>query len=357
MKKNWILKEYKDGDEKSINSLLNHVYKISRDISYWQWEFKGNPKGFYTILAKDGNSIIGHLASVNREIKVGEEESLASLEVEGVTHPDYQRQGIFVALGQKLLDHLKKENKLLVYGFPNYNALPGHRKLGCTEIMTLNILIRPVDFKRISEKTASNGILRFFLKVGGQIAFNLFYRPKAIPLREGVVIKVINEFDSRFDEFWNDEKSQYEIILKRDSEYLKWRYSDPPNKDYKIYIAEKEGRILTWMVVRTMDKFGLKNGAIVDILSRPDCKDVMINMLGIIERDFIREKVDLIACSVPKWSGYHKILRKSGFISCPKRLNPKEEAFIIYPLSSELDREYLSKASNWYITWGDTDVV
>jgi hypothetical protein len=357
MKGKWSLRDYEDGDEEQINPLLNQVYKINRDLPYWKWEFKGNPRGFNMVLAVDGERIIGHLASLKRMIKMGDSEELASMEVEGVTHPEYQRQGIFVALGKRILSDLKKENVSMAYGFPNENALPGHRKLNCVELFKLHIMIRPVNFKRISNKIASNRILGGLYSIGGRLAFKLFYRPRISQIDKDIKIRIVNDFDRRFDEFWEKIKTQHDIILKRNSDYLHWRYKQCPTKQYKIFVAEKDGDIHAWAVVRTLEKFGLKNGAIVDILALPDCEDIVGNLLSNIEKHFVKERVDLMACSIPRSSIYYKILRKSGYMDCPRRLNPKEEPFIIYPLSNDVDVERLKKASNWFITWGDTDVV
>ncbi|UCE37900.1 MAG: GNAT family N-acetyltransferase [Thermoplasmata archaeon] len=356
MNKNWLIRNYEDGDEDKINTLLNFVYKINRSLSYWYWEFKGNPEGSKILLAVDESNIVGHLASLKRKIKIHESEILASLEVEGVTHPKYGRQGIFVTLGQKMLSESKKEGIDIVYGFPNENALPGHRKLKCFEIFSLHVMIRPVDFKKVSQKMFSNRILVFFANLAGRAAFKVFYRPKR-PHYDDMVIKTITQFDSRTDDLWKEAQAAHDIILRRDSTYLNWRYTQCPEKHYKIFVAEKDNILLAWVVVRILEKFGLNNGAIVDLLASPNQKEAVHALILKAMEDLQQEGVDLMACSIPKSSDYYKILKKCGFITCPKNLNPKEEPFIIYPLSEELNLEFVKEPANWFITWGDTDVV
>jgi hypothetical protein len=357
MNKKWSLRYYNEGDEKNINPLLNSVYKINRGLSYWIWEFKNNPKGFKTLLATDENAIVGHLSALNREVIIGDREIPASMEVEGVTHPKYQRQGIFVALGRKLLSDMEKEGVALVYGFPNENALPGHRKLHCIELFTLHIMIRPLNFKNISKMRFSNKILGSLAKFAGKLAFGILYRPKKPQIREGVKIKTISKFDRRFDDFWNKVKENQNIILKRDSTYLNWRYTQCPEKQYKIYIAERNNELLAWVVVRVLKRFGLNNGAIVDMMGRHNHEDTVHALIQKAVEDFKQIDVDLVACSVPNSNSYDKILKKCGFTTCPESLNPKKEAFIIYPLSTKLNMNLVKNAANWYITWGDTDVV
>lgn len=357
MNKSWSIREYNDGDEEKINSLLNQVYKLDRSLSHWYWEFLNNPEGFNTLLAVDENHIIGHLAALKRKINIGELEIPASIEVEGVTHPKYGRQGIFVSLGEKLLSDLEKEHIALVYGFPNENALHGHRKLNCIELFKLHVMIRPLNFKKVSEKSLSNKISRFFAIVAGRITFSLFYRPKKPRIESGVEIKMLDEFDSRFDDFWKKAQAHFNIILKRDSKYLNWRFIRNPSRKYEVFVALKDEQILAWIIVRVFERYGLKNGAIVDMLALPESKGAAQALIHTAIEHFKQKDVDLMACSIPKWSDYYTVLKKCGFATCPKKLNPKEESFIVYPLSTEIDIDFVKKGTNWYITWGDTDVV
>jgi hypothetical protein len=357
MNKKWSLRYYKEGDEEEINPLLNSVYKINRGLPYWIWEFKNNPGGFKTLLATHKNTIVGHLSALNRGIIIGNKETLASMEVEGVTHPKYQKQGIFVALGQKLLSDMKKEGVVLVYGFPNENALPGHRKLRCIELFTLHIMIRPLNFKNVAKMRFSNRILGSLAHLAGKLTFGILYRAKKVKTPKGVVIKTISVFDSRFDDFWSTVKTNQNIILKRDSIYLNWRYTQCPEKQYKIYIAERNNELLAWMVVRVLKRFGLNNGAIVDMMGKTNQEDTLHTLILKAVEDFKLKDVDLVACSVPKSNGYYKILKNCGFATCPDSLNPKKEAFIVYPLSEEPNMDLVKNANSWYITWGDTDVV
>jgi hypothetical protein len=357
MNKKWSIRDYDEGDEININPLLNLVYKINRGLTYWIWEFKNNPGGFKTLLATDGSSIIGHLSALKREIKIGDMETIASMEVEGVTHPKYQKKGIFVALGRKLLSDLEKEGVALVYGFPNENAIYGHRKLHCIELFTLHIMIRPLNIKKISKMRFSGKIPSSFANLAGKLTFGLLYRPKKPNIDEEVEIKIITEFDNRFDDFWNNVKTGQNIIFKRNSKYLNWRYTQCPEKHYKIYVAERNNEVLAWVVVRIIKRFGYNNGAIVDLLGQPNHVDTLHALILQAVDDFKQKDVDLVACSVPKSSNYYRILKKCGFATCPNSLNPKKEAFIIYPLSGKLNMDLVKNAANWYITWGDTDVV
>ena len=357
MNKIWSIRDYNDGDEQKINDLFNSIFNKTRTLDHWNWEFKKNPDGSKMLVAVDEERVIAHLGSLHRKIKIGKENSSASLEVDGVTHPDFGHRGIFVALGKRLLAESEKEGIDIVIGFPNENALPGHRKLNCVELFSLHVMIRPVNFKNMSKKLFSNKFLCLLSEVVGKFMFGVFYRVRKPKIRGNVTLKSIPEFDERFDRFWEEASSSHPIILHRDSRYLNWRYVECPGQYYQKFVAEKEDRVLAMVVVRVLERYGLTNGAIVDILALPNHENITHALLLKAIEHLKEKRVDMIACSVPEWSVYNMLLKKCGFVKCPKRLNPKEEPFIIYPFSKEVDIDFIKNPSNWYITWGDTDVV
>jgi len=357
MEKNWFIRGYNNGDEQKINELFNSLFDRNRTIEDWYWKFKGNPEGVKLLVAVDNDLIIGHLGSLHRRIKIGQGKTLASLEVDGMTQPDYGRRGIFVTMGKRLLSDLEKEDIGIVFGFPNDKALPGHRKLNCVELFSLHVMVRPVNFRNISKKLFSNRFFRLIGEKMGKFTFRVVYRVRKARLGEDVILKTISKFDERFDGFWEEACSSHPIILHRDSRYLNWRYAESPEKRYQIFVAESSEKVLAMVVVRVLERYGLKNGAIVDILAIQNNEHVAHALLLKAMRHLEEKEVDLIACSIPQWSIYMEILRKCGFVTCPKKLSPKEEPFIIYPISDGIDMDLIKNPRNWFITWGDTDVV
>lgn len=357
MDRTWSIRDFRDGDEGEINELFNSVFNRRRRLENWHWKFRNNPEGSKLINAVADSKLVGHLGALNRRIVIKGREHSALLEVDGMTHPDYGRQGIFTTLGKELLSDSKEKGADLAYGFPNEYAMPGHRKLGCVELFKLNVMIKPVHFDRISKKAFSNRITAFFANLARKFIFGVLYRTKKVRLDDGVVLKPIGTFDARFDDLWKKARDTHAIILRRDSTYLNWRYIQCPEKHYKVFTAEKNNELLAWVVVRVMERFGLKNGLVVDMLSLPDRSDVLCALVQQACEELKKEDVDLVVCSIPKMSCYFKAFRQCGFMPCPDKLNPRKVYFIIYPLSKALNMDTVKLPSNWFVTWGDTDVV
>ena len=357
MDRTWSIRDFRDGDEGEINELFNSVFNRRRRLENWYWKFKNNPEGSRLINAVADSKLVGHLGVLNRRIAIKGREYSALLEVDGMTHPDYGRQGIFTTLGKRLLSESKEKGADIAYGFPNEYAMHGHRKLGCVELFKLKVMIKPIHFDRISEKAFSNKITAFFANLARKFAFGVLYRTKKVHLDDDVVLRNITEFDPRFDDLWKKAKDTHDIILRRDSTYLNWRYIKCPEKYYKVFAAEKNNEVLAWVVVRVMERFGLKNGIVADMLSLPDRRDILCALVQLVCEELKKEGVDLVACSIPKKTHYFKTIRQCGFMPSPDKLNPRKVYFIIYPLSKAINEDIVKVSSNWFVTWGDTDVV
>jgi hypothetical protein len=261
-------------------------------------------------------------------------------------------------LGKELLSTLEKENDVeIVYGFSNANALPGHRKLNCIEVCELSIVVKILNVKRVIEKGISNKILSILISPFVRIYLNIAQRGKKPESVKDFSIIRIYEFDGRFDDFWKAVSKEHKIIMDRDRTYLNWRYAGDPNENYIIMAAEKDEAIMGLAVIRTIDRFDLRSGALVELIALPGKEYVLPWLISNIADYFKSQKVDLVACAIQKNTKAYNALRQCGFTNCPKRFKPRETNFIVYQLSQERDREMIANPDNWYITLGDTDVV
>lgn len=358
MQNKWMIREYEEGDEQGILALFDLVFNKKRDVHHWNWEFKEIPRGSKIFMAVDNGNVVGHLGALLRRVRIGEEAINGALEVDGMTHPDYTRQGIFVSLGKEMLTKLSKENDVdLVYGFSNVNAMPGHRKLNCMEVLKLPVMVKIINPRRVVSKRFKNRLLAAIVLPFAKFGIFLFQKERKPIKAKDFTIMRIYHFDEDFNEFFEVVSKEHEIIMERDVDYLNWRYTKTPREDYTIMVAEKDKKILGLAVVRIVDMFDLKSGAILELFSLPEHEYVLNWLIIKIFDHFKSYDLDLIACSIPRNAKAYDALTDCGFIPCPKRFKPKETRLIVYPTSDEIDIKSASNPDNWYITWGDTDVV
>jgi hypothetical protein len=171
-----------------------------------------------------------------------------------------------------------------------------------------------------------------------------------------VEIKEIEEFDSRIDVFWNEIRNHYNLITEKNREYLNWRYCDSRGGKYQIRIAEEDGRIQGYIILRIDRGKNMRKtdsiGYIVDLLSFPNRLDI-INILLIDGLRFFEEaSVRLVQSLVVKNNPYEKMLRKHNF------LNTKAKVIMFYKFlntQSLIDESILPEEV--HIQYGDTDWI
>lgn len=128
---------------------------------------------------------------------------------------------------------------IFVYGFPNNLSSVqqltkvGWKKFDCTLLLTKNL------------------------------SQNIYIAPD----NENFLIEEITKFDEKIEEFCDKNKKNYPIILKKDKNYLNWRFVKHPFVKYKknIVYSNDTGEIISYFVLKKyLDKEGNLTGHIVD---------------------------------------------------------------------------------------------
>jgi len=325
-----LIREYKKDDEKGIfnlweklfGSLLgkNDVFLIEKE--WWDWRVLKNPCGKPSIfLALNEEEVIAHQMIEKFKLSCFGKEKNAYLSTLTMADPDFR--GLLLL---KLINMSAKkalEEGAIPYGMPNKESLPIFERFGWKNIGNIPILVRPLSFPF--------GILDLSLK------------------NKNYEVKEIEKFDKSIDNFFDEIKSEFPIILKRDEKFLNWRYVQNPLKNYKKIIVYKEGKIEGFAVFRDGTLGGRKTGIIMDILSKD--KYSFRILLNYIIKYFKNEKMKIISCFMIKNKFYNELLKK-GFVRVPISFLPKRNAFVVH---SE-DPKVLN-IKNWYLSYGDWDCL
>jgi len=137
-----------DGSEKELyeyNNLLNSIFNGRKaELDYFYWKHIKNPLGKSIIVfAKLDEKIIGARAlqaTIHRD-------TYFMQPCDTVTHPDFQRKGIFSSLTKLALTQIDRE--ITVINFPNLSSLPANLKSGWEFHQTLRPNIGLNIFKSI----------------------------------------------------------------------------------------------------------------------------------------------------------------------------------------------------------------
>jgi len=346
----------RDGDERDserILSLRRLVFgEFERDKlrpEFWKWEFMDGPDGkAFIYMAEDDGELAGHFADIPRRFSVNGEVSLGTLSLDLMVHPDYRRRGIFDQMGRYAARRVREGNGLFMTAFPiRKETIGGLLKIGWEVVGGLPVLVHPIRFRGIINRYLHFPLLSC---LAGGIARGIYSflwggRREEIPGK--IELEEVTELDERFDSFWKRASTICPILGMRDRIFLSWRYFKNPVRTYTLCRSMENGEMTGYLILRKVDLLNFNSMVIVDLLALNDQGFRKLVQWGIGQSE--REGADLLGCMIPQWHPYYRALKGMGFLPSGKTFS-----YMIY----RTEREKVPVASeNWYVNWGDTDVI
>ena len=359
---NWDIKPCTENDISGIFSLAKYVFSqvtnsvpLTFSVDHLRWLFLDNPNGaFKGYIAHRGDKMVGFYGVIPTQLDVFGNETMGSLSLLTVTHPDYWRQGILNTLASALYTQLEENGVVITYGFPNENSLPALvNKLQWKHISTINLFARPLKVSRIADSYFSSTALNMLVKLFGPLVYSSPVLPSA-----AFSIRLCPYFDAMVNGLRAASRSDETIHVVHDQDFLNWRYARSPEWKYHILVAEEHNRMLGYIVIRFVELFGLRGGMIMDIAVLPGRGDVLRSLLqyALVYAD--KKDQDLVtgmAYGNPalKWA-----LLRAGFLAIPQTIAPKKWYFGgRLHKDGDQNASGLLDARNWVLTFGDNDVM
>jgi hypothetical protein len=124
-------------------------------------------------------------------------------------------------------------------------------------------------------------------------------------------VRSVETFDERVDALCEEAARPFDFMLKRDREFLTWRY-DRRGGDFTIEIAEDAGELAGYAVLCT--DIERERGYIADILALPDRDDVAQALVTDALAWGRRAGLKTLVCWLPERHPYRHVLDGSGFV-------------------------------------------
>ncbi len=336
--------QYRAGDEEQIVRLFNHIFNRTRDISFWNWENKENPRGESLIaVLRDDGEIKGQLCLQATLLKVEDKSLIAGQRIASMLDEAYRSTGAFGKLFQNLLQQTSGRDWPLIIGFPNPPSLQALKKI--QPIVVVAEIPRFVKFFsgfQAGRAACANPIL-------AQGAGMLLHIPLWLRNRKQALdpfVRALDHFDTRFDRLWEQVKGKLPVATLRDSAYLNWRYSQSPT-DYRVFVRERYGELRGYLVLLQEDKLV----HIVDMLVLQPEQDLPPLLA---QADAFARACGLpLSCWCLDQGEVSSVLRRHGFF----RLRSENRLVLTNISCPEPLMRILSQEHNWYVTMGDSDYV
>lgn len=284
-----------------------------RDVDYWNWKHEQNPFGRSLMwIAKAGDQVVGIRALMRWELMLQQQRIPVAKPVDSVTHPDFQRRGIFSRLTLQACQRAAEQGVGFLFNTPNNNSKPGYLKLGWRELGGLPVLVkirRPLR--------AAGGALRWKTRGGEVPAPESFF--KQSPLPAATVVQ-----DQRLGPLLAERAGTTEQLeTHRTPEFLRWRYGSHPHIPYYAETLERPGRPGQWdamLFYRTNFRQGIRELMITDLIVRQGAGgQVVPQLLRQLQRN---TQTDYWALHVDRRAGVYAALRACGFFPLPGKRIP-----------------------------------
>ena len=349
----WKAFNYEHADFDGLIKLTKDYYGNidASEKEFVDWGYFKNPAGnaIIKIAKNENNEVVGQYILTIMRIEVFGKVEKATLSLNTLTNKEYSGQGIFTTLSENAYSTCSAEGYAFTYGYPNQNSYPGFvNKLKFTKIHEVPLLVYPCNLRSLVKKKLSKHFACFVP--------NLFFKLKTREYSANIIEIKQNDLDL-IDAFWEEIKGKYPIILTRDKTYFQWRYFDIPMRKYRVFAYKKDARIMGYIVLTIREIDGVKSGMIIDFLTSDDNVEIGKELVYKCYEVFKQNKTELLGSLMLEHTSEYRILKKCGFIRCPKFLQPQPFPLIYRAHRKEYETKQMTQVNNWFVTMGDYDAV
>jgi GNAT superfamily N-acetyltransferase len=242
------IRQFELADTEALLSFLRLAYPDDRrksEPSYWRWHYLENPQtdpdNVPLWVVKRGREIVGQVATIPVQLKVGDERIPAIWILDFIVHEDYRGQG----LGKRLMGEAQKFCPTMIALGINEGSTAVLLKTGWTALGGVRryqrLLFPGHDLQQASRFSPVRGLI------------NLCYAPFR-PRLSGATerrwqLREVSAFDAAFDAFWTEASVQWPCAVVRDARNLNWQFSRQPGKKFDVLGLYEQERLMGYAVL------------------------------------------------------------------------------------------------------------
>ena len=335
------LVEYTAADSTDIVGLMNlalgRTAEVQRDVAYWNWKHERNPCGpSLVLLAKVAGQLVGMRSFLRWNLRVHDQILPVAKPVDTVTHPEFQRRGIFRLLTQEACQRAAAAGVCFLFNTPNQNSRPGYLQLGWREVGRLPVRVclrRPL--------VISTSLLRSWF--GGKRPAARLSCKCTLPSAAEVLA----------------DRAGIEALLAalpletcattvRSYPWLRWRYGEHPHADYRAVAFREGGELAGLAFCRMRERRGLAEAIVDDVLVREDREQTMAALIQQLLRAI---GADYIVAHAGRHGAFGHLWRRCTW-PAPRRTSLSLMGRVIGPLPAGWDA---FDQTQWNLCLGDLE--
>lgn len=344
-----------DRDFAGFVELSRAIYgeKAVADEALYRWLFEKNiynPKGYYLFhVAKDGDKVVASDCLMPVPLSIKGNKYLAAWSIKTMTHPDYQRQGIFRAMTEFNITRARELGIDIILGFANANSFPGYKKFGWEVLWERRAIIRPLDIRQSLRRKAP---LSPFAEVGNKL-FRMLDKGRLARLAaqaQKYETEIHSSAPETCDKLWAKMQAGFAIAIERDQKYIEWRYNQRPNQEYKFVVACAQKQPEAMLVFRR--HLGNNSCIIIDYIGAPESPAIPALLHETVQYCLDNNLRYIINSSGSRFDDYLCNHFWFKYLTAPLANN----MFIAHRINRDINPAHLTEQENWFISYGDSEL-
>ncbi len=319
------VRRFKAGDEAAVLDLFARSFHVHRTLAQWTWKYRLDPYGAEHIsLAFEAQRLVGQYAGYPVPFRIAGRDVIAHQIGDTMTDPAIRHfgRGPTSVLGRTALHF--------------YETF-------CEGQVGFNFGFNVSNIQKFSMR---------FLR--SDRVFPIAYRVRQAPLPpitrssrwiRGYQLELVKDVNPDFDELFARVAEDYHFLIRRDAQYLRWRYLECPDVPYVIVAIRKWRRLVGWIVYRIRDNRFAWGDALFD-RRHPDAVAVALRHV------VAAHPVDIVEGWFPhrpEW--FDRALVELGFEERPE---PQDLSLMCVPFTMA---DATARMREWlYYTMGDGDL-
>lgn len=346
---------YEVSDIPSVLALENDVFGAQRHQEVWEWKHQKNPYLDLTVVGISDASVVSSYTFLGFNLNASGRKIAAAQPTDAAVQNQFRAKGLYFKTFTGCTDLAIKQGVKVIFGNPNEQALP---------ITLLKFKVKPVAWIPLYVRTlglSQRWKTKLKTPVGQLIDIGMksiqsclaHWQSWVLQLKapRGMVCSIQETLPETYEQLWNAVRTGEIVSVWKDSEYMRWRYSQHPRTRAKYFCLSLNDELLAMATV-TQKGQGL---LIAEFITRDRTVLTGKILLNSIYRHYCRP--DVHGAEYLLFFGHDRGFFKSVFSEFERK--PEGDMIMVsrvLPEDAQLD-SIIFQPDCWTITAGDTDIV
>jgi len=321
------------------------------------WRHSQNPAGkaIIPVIRNPKNQVVGYIWIVPIRARIKGKDCSVAMGSNLVIHPEYRKGVGYARLMRCFNSVFRKDEIPLHYSFISEEAYQRQVIRHPERVATIPTLVKIYNSQEVIDSYVQGPLKKNAMKLASRVSSPFLFSKKRKKRDHTIAVKRYEDFDSRFDEFWQKIQDYHTASVIRDRSFLSWRFAHVSGREYVILAAESEDRLCGYAVLRCATVRGIEAGIVADLMVTDDRsgRNAGHSLLDEAESWFREHGMASSFALISPGSKQYRLLWRAGYIRLPEFLSPRAFRFGVY-LHTEQRQDLRSlTAKDWFVTVAD----